>query len=66
MHFIETIFHVAPDHGSGTLEFAIVLAVLFSAATLLALRMRQLRRRASREAPNVSSHLLRSSAGARR
>lgn len=36
MDFIERIFHVAPDSGSGVLEFAIVLVVL---VVLLAVAM---------------------------
>ncbi len=66
MHFIETIFHVAPDNGTGTLELAIVLVVLFLAATLLALRIHQRRRRVSREAPDVMNRFRPRSLGARR
>lgn len=28
MDFIERIFHISPDHGNGTLEIAILIAVL--------------------------------------
>jgi hypothetical protein len=33
MDFIERVFHIAPDHGSGTLETAILVAVLAAALT---------------------------------
>jgi len=44
MHFIEQIFHIAPDNGSGLLELSIIMAVLSIPAVLLAVRRRAKRR----------------------
>ena len=38
MDFVERIFHVAPDGGSGVLEFAIVLAFLVILLAVVMLR----------------------------
>ena len=40
MDFIERLFHIAPDGGTGFLELAIALAVLAVPITLFALQRR--------------------------
>jgi hypothetical protein len=45
MHFIEEIFHVAPDGGSGRLELAIVLMFLALTLTFFVVMRRRARRR---------------------
>ena len=44
MDFIERIFHIAPDYGSGALEAAIVLATLAIPLALAVLRTSRTRR----------------------
>ena len=44
MDFIERIFGVVPDGGSGTLEFALFLVPVVAAAFLLRGRLRSARR----------------------
>jgi hypothetical protein len=41
MHFIEDMFHVAPDAGNGTLELAIMLAFLMLLLAVVALRIKR-------------------------
>jgi hypothetical protein len=45
MDFIERIFHVAPDGGTGTLELAIALIVLIVPLVLGGLRLLALRKK---------------------
>lgn len=40
MDFIESIFHVAPDGGTGSLELAILIVVVVFPLVVLALRRR--------------------------
>jgi hypothetical protein len=47
MDFIERIFGIAPDHGSGFLEMAIIFAFASTPAIFFAIR-RSLQRRSSR------------------
>jgi hypothetical protein len=47
MDFIERIFHISPDGGSGSLELAIILVVM--AVPVVSVVFRMLRKRA---APN--------------
>jgi len=44
MDFIERMFHIAPDYGSGALEAAILLASLVVPFALAVLRAGRLRR----------------------
>lgn len=44
MHFIERIFHVAPDGGSGVLELELLLALLLLALTFASIRKIRMRR----------------------
>jgi hypothetical protein len=41
MHFIERIFHVAPDGGNGVFELAIMLAFLAFVAAAATLRRKR-------------------------
>lgn len=47
MHFIESIFNMSPDYGSGMLETVIVL-VLFVVPTVIAIAQKNLNRHPSR------------------
>ncbi len=49
MDFIERIFHIAPDGGTGLLELAIVLALIVLLAVV------SLRRRGSRGSPAIGA-----------
>jgi hypothetical protein len=42
MDFIERIFHLSPDGGTGSLELAILLAVIAIPVTIVLLRRRRL------------------------
>jgi hypothetical protein len=44
MHFIEQIFHIAPDGGTGTLELAIGFLLVMIPVALVTLRIKRLRR----------------------
>jgi hypothetical protein len=41
--FIERIFHVAPDGGTGSLELAVLLVLVMFPLAVLALRKRRVR-----------------------
>jgi len=41
MHFIEQIFHIAPDGGTGLVESAIALVFVMFPLAVLALRMKR-------------------------
>ena len=45
MDFIEQIFHVSPDNGTGVLEATFLIVVLIIAIAFAVLRMRRLRLR---------------------
>ena len=44
MDFIERIFHVAPDGGSGILEFALMFVLLICPVCLAIIRKKRVRR----------------------
>jgi len=44
LRFIEYLFHISPDGGSGVLEIAIVMAVLLVPAAIAARRLLMRRR----------------------
>jgi hypothetical protein len=45
MNFIEQIFHVSPDNGTGTLEATILIVLLVVPLAIAVLRMRRLSKR---------------------